>query len=761
MSTSLPDVMEPNMTPKYTSKSSSLSFDVPSCPINKRLDGIIVTFKYSISGDDMVWFCKIKTNNGVVDYVYNPKVFGKPEPGEVCIWVSYWPIGYTLNVGDTVNVSIVVMSGLEVHECGVSLVYSDQETLENSMGRTEVLGGDLSGFELSTGAYYLCRRDFFELMEVGRLNPDWFRILVGDTVDYTEVRGWRKTGRPKQVNPSFTELKTIRCIIHGPQLDDIYNIAEMVKSSTGDKTTAFTSNLLEGEMKSGTRSELIKEPMAETKSLFSPQESYDEQEIKSDDSDLISNFDDITIEESDPYSHVQKEGEGTSKAFGHDETEFNSPPDDQEIKKIVFAVNLSSWLKRRKMFKALTGVQGIDLVDYDKKERKLTVIGDVDYVTLSNRVREIAHADLLSVGPALEGLAKQHDKPGYKSRKEDEHGYEADPRRMGSATREGKSLSSSTSALPCRLFSLAEIQSATKNFHDKLVIERGGFGTVYKGQIPSEEAVHVVAIKRWNAGSPQGELEFRAEIDILRKCRHCHLVPLIGYCADNKEKILVYEYMPNGSLYHHLHEVYTPLSWVQRLNIAIGAARGLDYLHTGVSTQHGVIHRDVKSSTILLDDNWEAVISDLGLSIIGPSKQWNSYAEDYVEDDVKGTYGYLDPEYFTTEKLTYKTDVYAFGVVLFELLSGRRAVDRSYREDHHSLISWAQECVQEGKIDQMVDPRLKGEISTKCLSRFTQIAERCVRNVSKERPTMSELVASLQALLEQQEESKYLEEGEE
>ncbi|KAJ0795358.1 putative non-specific protein-tyrosine kinase RLK-Pelle-RLCK-VIIa-2 family [Helianthus annuus] len=106
-----------------------------------------------------------------------------------------------------------------------------------------------------------------------------------------------------------------------------------------------------------------------------------------------------------------------------------------------------------------------------------------------------------------------------------------------------------------------------------------------------------------------------------------------------------------------------------------------------------------------------------------------------------------------TGKLTYKTDVYAFGVVLFELLSGRHAVDRSYREDHHSLISWAQECVQERKIDQMVDPKLKGEISTKCLSRFAQIAERCVRNVSKERPTMSELVASLQALLEQQEES--------
>ncbi|MFS7951743.1 putative protein kinase RLK-Pelle-RLCK-VI family [Helianthus anomalus] len=142
------------------------------------------------------------------------------------------------------------------------------------------------------------------------------------------------------------------------------------------------------------------------------------------------------------------------------------------------------------------------------------------------------------------------------------------------------------------------------------------------------------------------------------------------------------------------------------------------------------------------------------MSIIGPTKQWNSY----VEDDVKGTYGYLDPEYVMTGKLTYKTYVYAFGVVLFELLSGRRAVGGTY---HHMLAIWAQECVKEGKLDQMVDPRLKGEISNKCLSRFTQIAERCVRIVSKERPTMSELVASLQALLEQQEESIYLEEGEE
>ncbi|KAJ0706130.1 hypothetical protein HanLR1_Chr09g0303531 [Helianthus annuus] len=185
MSTSLPNVNDPRMTPEYMSESSSLSFDVPSCPKNKRLKGINVTFKYSVSSVDWAWFCKVSTTNGVVDLIYNPKVFGKPECGEVGIWLSYWPIGNTLDFGNTVHVSIVVMSGLEVHECGVSLVYSDKETMENNMGGVEIFGGDLSGFELSTGAYYLCRRDFFSLMEVGRLTRDWFRILVGDTIDYT------------------------------------------------------------------------------------------------------------------------------------------------------------------------------------------------------------------------------------------------------------------------------------------------------------------------------------------------------------------------------------------------------------------------------------------------------------------------------------------------------------------------------------------------------------------------------------------------
>ncbi|KAJ0599063.1 putative P-loop containing nucleoside triphosphate hydrolase, leucine-rich repeat domain superfamily [Helianthus annuus] len=206
MSTSLPDTKDPNMT-QYISDSSSLCFDVPQYPKNRRLKGLNVTFKYTLSGDNSVWFAKVSTNNGV-DLMYNPTVFGKPGSGEVGIWFSYWPIGNKFDTGDTVTVSIVVMSGLEVIECGASLVYTydiPNETMESNMGYEETLGVDLSGFQLSTGAYYLCHHDFFKFTEVNRLAPDWFRILVGDKVDETELQRWKISGRPKQAKIPITE----------------------------------------------------------------------------------------------------------------------------------------------------------------------------------------------------------------------------------------------------------------------------------------------------------------------------------------------------------------------------------------------------------------------------------------------------------------------------------------------------------------------------------------------------------------------------
>ncbi|GKC25739.1 receptor-like protein kinase FERONIA, partial [Tanacetum coccineum] len=177
---------------------------------------------------------------------------------------------------------------------------------------------------------------------------------------------------------------------------------------------------------------------------------------------------------------------------------------------------------------------------------------------------------------------------------------------MSSDTNEVHKLSSSTSAQSCHQFSIAEIHSATNDFDDDLIIGDGGFGKVYKGSICIKGTSQVVAIKRLDTMSNQGATEFRTEIEMLSKLRHCNLVSLIGFCDDNMEMILVYVYMPRGTLYAHLHKATTALSWVQRLKIAIGAGRGLDYLHTGFGTQHGIIHRDVKSSNILLNENWAA-----------------------------------------------------------------------------------------------------------------------------------------------------------
>ncbi|KAJ0677342.1 putative protein kinase RLK-Pelle-CrRLK1L-1 family [Helianthus annuus] len=208
-------------------------------------------------------------------------------------------------------------------------------------------------------------------------------------------------------------------------------------------------------------------------------------------------------------------------------------------------------------------------------------------------------------------------------------------------SKEAKSSSSELSQL-CRQFTFSEIQLATQNLDESLVMGRGEFGKVYKGTITSGTNIYTVAIKRLDSNSNQGASEFWAEVNMLSNLRHCHLVSLIGYCNDGEEMILVYEYMSNGTLEDHLHRRQIPLSWMQRLTICIGAARGLDYLHNGTGIKHGVVHRDVKSSNILLHDNWAAKISDFGLSKICPKDQQATP----VNTIVKGTFGYLDPDYF-------------------------------------------------------------------------------------------------------------------
>ncbi|KAK2966760.1 hypothetical protein RJ640_003073 [Escallonia rubra] len=294
----------------------------------------------------------------------------------------------------------------------------------------------------------------------------------------------------------------------------------------------------------------------------------------------------------------------------------------------------------------------------------------------------------------------------------------------------------------CRRFSLSEIKSATRDFANTLLVGRGRSAMVYRGTLGDGTTV---AVKRWKSVSPRGLETFRSEIAVLSQIRHRHVVSLIGYCKDG-ELALVQEYMPRGTLARHLHGRGNPgslLSWVRRLKICVNAARGLDYLHNGARCP--IIHRDVKSSNILLDENYEAMVSDFGLSVIGQIGG--------IEDNVpskaalEGTFGYLDPEYILTNIPTTKSDVYAFGVVLFEVLCGRPVVDSGAdEEEKRSLARWAVSSISEGT-DQIVDPKIRGQISADCLSVFVQIAEQCLRVQAVERPTMADVVAKLEFIL--------------
>ncbi|XP_010507021.1 PREDICTED: serine/threonine-protein kinase CDG1 [Camelina sativa] len=298
----------------------------------------------------------------------------------------------------------------------------------------------------------------------------------------------------------------------------------------------------------------------------------------------------------------------------------------------------------------------------------------------------------------------------------------------------------------CRIFSHQELATATNNFSDESLIGRGGFGTVYKGRLDTGEEV---AVKMHENGGVQGDKEFLVEVLMLSIYHHDNLVHLFGYGAENNRRLLVYEYMPLGSLDDHIHDLkdgQEPLDWNTRMKIAAGAAKGLKYLHNEANPP--VIYRDLKTSNILLDHEYKPKLSDFGLAKFGPSKD-----KSHVSTRVMGTHGYCAPEYASSGKLTHKSDIYSFGVVLLELISGRKALMPScdcVDSQSRYLVHWAQTLFSGGHIEQIVDPKLsrKGGFSKKALRRTLQVAMMCLLEDANARPLITEVVTTLDYIVE-------------
>ncbi|XP_022936503.1 probable serine/threonine-protein kinase PBL19 isoform X1 [Cucurbita moschata] len=305
-----------------------------------------------------------------------------------------------------------------------------------------------------------------------------------------------------------------------------------------------------------------------------------------------------------------------------------------------------------------------------------------------------------------------------------------------------------------RVFSLQELIDATNGFSRMLKIGEGGFGSVYRGRVkPStinDEPV-VVAIKKLNQHSLQGHKEWLAEVQFLSVVDHPNLVKLLGYAAENGERgiqrLLVYEFLPNRSLEHHLFQRMSPtLPWKKRVEISIGAAQGLAYLHGGLETQ--VIYRDFKSSNVLLDENFKPKLSDFGLAREGPSGDHT-----HVSTAVVGTHGYAAPEYVETGRLKSQCDVWSFGVVLYELLTGRRALDRNRPTGEQKLLQWVRQFpVDSSMFTMLIDPRLRNQYSLSSAREVAKLADRCLNKNAMSRPTMTEVVESLQKALVMSEE---------
>ncbi|KAL4570978.1 hypothetical protein LXL04_017727 [Taraxacum kok-saghyz] len=298
---------------------------------------------------------------------------------------------------------------------------------------------------------------------------------------------------------------------------------------------------------------------------------------------------------------------------------------------------------------------------------------------------------------------------------------------------------------------LGFIKDATNNFGEGNLIGEGGFGKVFRGEfLDSEGETTVAAVKRLDRLKDRADVSFWSEVMLLSTYIHENIISLLGICDEFEERILVYEYLSNKSLDLYLDD--PNLTWILRLKICLGAACGLEYLHNAKGTQQRVLHRDIKSANILLDENWNTKIADFGLSRYGPANQQHTF----LFSDAKGTLGYCDPEYIDTMILTKESDVYSFGVVLFEVLCSRLCVDYTYHDVRRSLPKLVIKCYKEQTLDTIIDVNLRRQIKQDSYDTFVSTAYQCLERDHMKRPSMDSVVTNLQTALRYQEESDQL-----
>lgn len=296
------------------------------------------------------------------------------------------------------------------------------------------------------------------------------------------------------------------------------------------------------------------------------------------------------------------------------------------------------------------------------------------------------------------------------------------------------------------VFTHDELKLITSDFSSANFLGKGGFGPVHKGFIDDKIkpglAAQPVAVKLLDLDGNQGHQEWLTEVVFLGQLRHPHLVKLIGYCWEEEQRLLVYEYMTRGNLEDQLFSRYSScLPWSTRIKIMVGAAKGLAFLH---GEEKPVIYRDFKASNILLDSDYRAKLSDFGLAKDGPEGD-----NTHVSTRVMGTHGYAAPEYIMTGHLTSKSDVYSFGVVLLELITGRRAVDKKRPIKERILVDWARPMLRDShKLDRIMDPRLEGQYSTQGAKKVAALAYHCLSHHTRSRPTMSDVVKALEPVLD-------------